>query len=245
MHATEVVHVADQLVEAVEWSLWHAQQHLKLWRALLLIAGHIVSYNVLQFLKAITAKVNKQNKGGMVQRSGHEGSAVISCMTSALMLWIRLWGNQAVPCSACVESWERKGVWGCLGDVWGYAHWLLVQGHGRPKHCQVPCQKLPVDLRECTDWKPIFWLANQRNTDAESCQIWARRACISESNFTMFMTFMPFMIWVSIIFIAVIAQNGRSSCQIPDKMIEKVLKTGIAGDLNRPKLTNQCYSNIG
>ena len=25
-------------------------------------------------------------------------------------------------------------------------------------------------------------------------------------------------------------QNDRSSCQIPDKMIEKVLKTGIAGD---------------
>ena len=163
------------------------QQYLKLWRALLLIAGHIVSYNVLQFLKAITAKVNKQNKGGMVQRSGHEGSAVISCMTSALML--ESGSEEIKPCPV-------QPVWGSLerekefGDVWGYAHWLLVQGHGRPKHCQVPCQKLPVDLRERTDWKPIFWLANQRNTDAESCQIWARRACISESNFTMFMTFM-------------------------------------------------------
>lgn len=78
-----------------------------------------MSYNVLQFLKAITAKVNKQNKGGMVQRSGHEGSAVISCMTSALMLESGSEEIKPCPVQPVWGSLEREkefgDVWGCLG----------------------------------------------------------------------------------------------------------------------------------
>lgn len=137
-----------------------------------------------------------------------------------MTLWPVSWGDQAVPFGR---------------PPWKHLQSVVVGNH--LAQCEVPCQKLLVDLCERSDWKPIFWLSNQRNTYSESCQIWVSPACIDGYDVQLAASLSNCQLRI-----VVQLKNDRSSCHIPDKMIEKVLKTGIAGNLSPSLLLHVCES---
>ena len=109
--------------------------------------------------QAITQKVNKQNKGGMVRNT------VLQRCSS--MFDFRIPSEEVKPC-ASQNQWRLHAV---LRRVLKGLGLFLCDA-------QVPCAKLLVGVRERADREPIFRLTDKGNHDSQAVKIRVRGAVL-------------------------------------------------------------------